>query len=336
MAMATATAAVSVLVTSCAGAERRRAVAGRSSRQTRGAAVIARSDDTSADNNGTQEALEERLKRAEAEAAALRAQLNTSAPASDTPAAAAVPTPKRPPGPRVDGAGMRETIFDLTSGASRKKKSQLGDLMGSGLSEAELFLSKGVASGETIATNDVDQGLVRRYALVSFLSTASAIGLSFVRWTPKPPKPIGSYLLPLVRVQTLLPAVAEYAAEGEWDRLDESLRALGARGGTGLSLRDNLINAASCLPNISDVDVAKEKAFNVLEFVAQADYKQYYDSLGGPPQGKEAGKAADFSASAINAANRELKEFLKLMPPAEVAAAKEALAAQGAQGGEDA
>ena len=226
-----------------------------------------------------------------------------------------------PPKPklRYDSTGYRETIFDMGSGLKNPSKG-LGELMGAGMSEAELFLTKGGASQETLMENDVDEGLVRRYALIGLGSTIAAGGLSFWRYQPKPKFSADVYLQQVLIAQSTLPTLAEAAEQGDWDGLTYGLNRLAGSNG-GYDLRGNLLAAAATLDSVDDVDRAKAVAFDVLGFVDNADYRTYFDTQGRVPAGAKAVEAAAFCSQGLRAANREVARFMRLMPASAVASA---------------
>ena len=278
--------------------------------------------------------MEARLRAAEEEAARLRKELEAVQQESgrggdegeDGRAGGAsrivpAPAPQKPK-LRYDSTGYRETIFDMGTGIKKPSK-ELGNLMGNGLSEAELFLTKGGASREAMMENNVDQSVVRRYVLVGGVSTAASVALSFWRFQPKPKYSADYYLERVLIAQSMLPDLADSAADGDWDGLVYGLNRLTGDKGGALDLRKNLLGAAATLDNVDKVDGAKAVAFDALGFIDNADYRVYFDTQGRVPAGPEAIKAAAFTAGSLRAANRELQRFTGLMTAEAVAAAME-------------
>jgi hypothetical protein len=71
---------------------------------------------------------------------------------------------------------------------------------------------------------------------------------------------------------------------------------------------------------------AHARAGNFVDLVQQADYDKYFDTLGGAADGRRMAQYLEFSAKAARAASREGRAFLAMFPPADVRAARDALA----------
>ncbi|GAQ87362.1 hypothetical protein KFL_003480060 [Klebsormidium nitens] len=265
----------------------------------------------------------ERLAKAEAEAAALRKELE-----SRKAVVGADLGKPRPGNKRIDGTGLREVLWEGPGAQKERAKfSKSAKSAKWGLSEAELFISRGAGEGEMEAivgpaTDEGAENVVRRNLIIGVALAVVAGVLAFVRFPggrPQPSKPLFFYLVPLVRIQGLLPQLQLAIEEGRLADLREQLKTIV---GEPNNLKDNLLNAASWLPTDAELDAANQVAFDVLEYVDQADSKKYFDNFG-EPSAAQRSEFSKFSLQSIKAASRKLDEFFKLMPSEDVAAAKE-------------
>jgi len=274
-----------------------------------------------------------RLRAAEEEAAALRAQLASVQKASGEGGAGAVASAPPPtPANRIDGAGLyRESPFGPNSAeASWLSEGQVDFFTGGGLSETA------ATAGGTIPNSPEAETIVRRRLLIG---GAATVGLAAFALVPtdalrlgRPPAPLFTYLTPLVRAGPLFASAATQAAEGEWAALATTLAAIQ---GPPTEVEANLRSAASH----SDVPprartAAAELARDALDAVAAIDYDSYFDSVGPPGArgGAREKQFADFSAAAAKAAASKVEAFLALMPAEAVGAARDRVAASAAGG----
>ena len=92
--------------------------------------------------------------------------------------------------------------------------------------------------------------------------------------------------------------------------------------------RENLVKAFSSLEGGRQRDEAELLAYSILEYIAQADYNNYFADMGTPGArgGKKEQQFVDFSLQSIKAAQAKLKKFLALMPIEDVEAAQQQVA----------
>lgn len=258
--------------------------------------------------SGREESLEDivaRLAAAEAEAAKLKEQLESSG----TDAA-----PEQRPKARVDSVGGRETLFG--------KPEQSGVW----LSEGVEFLT-GDGPSEATATpglTEEEQATVNRRIALGALFT---VGFGALALKPDdsgpPPKPLFYYLVPLVRVEDLLQEALPQAEDADWPSLERTLKAVL---GPPNNVKENMLSAASALDDANDERAAKEIAFSVLEYLEQMDYKKYFDAVS-VPTGTQNLEFSKFCSRATRAAQKKMGAFLAAMPAEDIEAARSQVAA---------
>ncbi len=198
------------------------------------------------------------------------------------------------------------------------------------LSESDLDFFAGNGPGEVSAGGNgvapEDQETLTRRLLLGGVGTALFVALSLVPDSAGPPaKPLFFYLVPLLRVQALLPKAEEVVADADWSGLS-SLRA--SILGSPNDAREALRCAAAALRDARTQERAKTLSASFLEYLDQADPLKYFDSRA-PPTGAQNAEFAAFSQRAVKAAEVALADFLVLMPAEDLEAAR-ANAAQSA------
>ncbi|CAI6006363.1 unnamed protein product [Closterium sp. NIES-64] len=242
------------------------------------------------------EELAARLAAAEAEAAALRLELEQRRlekadnlirmkPNSDV---------------YIDGTGARETIFQgpVVTGTCLLQSqaplpSTISPLLLSPLSPKTISSSPefyfrivppcSPAGGEGDGELDGKErdGIVTRRLLIGagLAVLALPVALYDIPLTVAPPtKPLFFYVVPLVRLQLALQAIVSQA-----DSLDVvSLRSqLRFAVGTVDTVRENLVSTTVLLEDKSQ-QPAKELAFEIIDYLQQADYGNYFENMGSP------------------------------------------------------
>ncbi|KAH9570638.1 hypothetical protein CY35_02G051000 [Sphagnum magellanicum] len=268
------------------------------------------SDSTSAGPVATspdeKEDLTAKLAAAEAEAEALRKELAARRGSRDaTDLSKLKPmTPEK----RIDGTGYRETIFSgpgNTTGTPEQQPNKWG------LSEAELFLSKGAPTegrifGEQAAEPTTD-AIVTRRLLISVGITVLAVGLAFLRFpTGRPSKPLFLYLVSILQLQQQLKSLEASPSDVEMVRTQLE------RAGTPVEIRDNFLSAAAWLDG-HEAERASALAYSIFEYLDQADYSKYFESYGKPTSAQQM-EFLKFSVQSVKAAREKVDEFLTLVP----------------------
>jgi len=266
-----------------------------------------------------------RLRAAEEEAAALRAQLASVQGTTGTEEGA-TPTP---PANRIDGPGLyRESPFAPTSAeASWLSEGQVDFFTGGGLSETA------ATDGGTIPNSPEAEAIVRRRLLIGGAATVALAAFALVPTDAlrlgRPAAPLFTYLTPLVRAGPLFATAAAQAEAGDWADLSATLASIQ---GPPTEVEANLRAAAAH----ADVPprartAAAELARDALDAVAAIDYDSYFDSVGpvGARGGAREKQFADFSSAAAKAAARKVEEFLVLMPADALEAARDRAASPG-------
>ena len=191
------------------------------------------------------------------------------------------------------------------------------------LSESDLDFFAGSGPGEVSGgasgVAPEDQETLSRRLLLGGVGTALFVALSLVPDSAGPPsKPLFFYVVPLLRVQALLPKAEEVVADADWAGLT-SLR--GSILGSPNDAREALRSAAAALRDARAQERAKALAASFLEYLDQADPLKYFDSRA-PPTGAQNAEFAAFSRKAVKAAEVALADFLALLPAEDVEAAR--------------
>ena len=217
-----------------------------------------------------------RLEAAEAEAKLLKAELaEKQRPATEGKSVDELARMKPAPlasGLRVDGSTGRLGSGKAGGGGAWLKESDIDFFT---RADSPLAASETAKVQQGVAPED-QATLTRRLALGAVGSAAFLALALLPSGESVPPKPLFFYLLPLLRVQRALGGAEALAAEAEWDRL-AAVRATML--GEPNQLRASLAAAAAALPDVRAQAAAKEAAALVVEYVDQADYKSYFDSL---------------------------------------------------------
>eukprot|EP00897_Mesotaenium_endlicherianum_P010601 jgi/Mesen1/956/ME000012S00507 len=229
--------------------------------------------------DASKEDLASKLAAAEAEADALRRELASRR--AEKIADLTRPTPKAP-AKRIDGTGFRETLFDGKERATGRPEQQMAKW---GLSEAELFFSKdapteGLGLGGP-AMEENAQGIVARRLLIGLAATGVTIGLALFKLPAvltKPTKPLFFYLVPIIRLANVLKALSNEDTATDVSSIRDELK--GAVGPAG-ALKENLLSVVALLEG-AEADKAERLAFEILEYLDQADYTRYFEYRGKP------------------------------------------------------
>uniref|UniRef100_A0A7S0WMP1 Uncharacterized protein n=1 Tax=Pyramimonas obovata TaxID=1411642 RepID=A0A7S0WMP1_9CHLO len=272
--------------------------------------------------DGDQESSEDvaaRLAKAEAEAAELRKMLAEVQAPSDEELAKAKPVTANK---RVDGTGFRETIWsvqkgrgdDATTVETGEQWLQEGDVTfftGDGPSEL----------GESAGMSEEDKSTVTRRLLIGLGGVAAFIAIANIpdkEVRPKPSKPLFFYLVPLVRVQNLLPDLEATVKSGNATAVKAAVQSVL---GSPNNAKDNLSNAALCLDDDKDYERAKGIAVEFAEYMSTVDFSEYFDSRAAISE-----KQVTFSVQAVKAAEAKLAQFLAFMPAEQLEAARSQVA----------
>lgn len=261
------------------------------------------------------EDLNAKLAAAEAEAEALRKEL---AARKSSPGAVQDLSKLKPvtPEKRIDGTGYRETLFSGTGKIVTGKPEQQASRWG--LSEAELFLSKGAPTeGSGLGLEAMEAGsedIVRRRLLIGVGITVVAVGLANLKFpTGRPSKPLFLYVVSILQLQKILQSLEDSAAE--LDVVKMELR----KAGTSEEVKNSFLSAAAWLDG-EDAEKASKLSFEIYEYVDQADYSRYFENLGEPSPVQQM-EFLKFCLQSIKAARKKVDEFLTLVPKEAVEAA---------------
>ncbi|CAI5462668.1 unnamed protein product [Closterium sp. Yama58-4] len=261
------------------------------------------------------EELAARLAKAEAEAAALRLELEQRRlekadnlirmkPNSDV---------------YIDGTGARETIFQgpVVTGKSGNK----GAARSWGFTETELLSAQAGSEGDGDLDGKERDGIVTRRLLIGagLAVLALPVALYDIPLTVAPPsKPLFFYVVPLVRLQLALQAIVSQADSLDVVALRSQLR---FAVGTVDTVRENLVSTTVLLEDKSQ-QPAKELAFEILDYLQQADYGNYFENMGAPSPSQQL-EFLSFSLKSIKAAISRLDKFLRYVPSEVVEAANQ-------------
>ncbi|CAI5462321.1 unnamed protein product [Closterium sp. Yama58-4] len=243
------------------------------------------------------EELAARLAKAEAEAAALRLELEQRRlekadnlirmkPNSDV---------------YIDGTGARETIFQGPVVTGGKK----GAARSWGFTETELLSAQAGSEGDGEIDGKERDGIVTRRLLIGagLAVLALPVALYDIPLTVAPPtKPLFFYVVPLVRLQLALQAIVSQADSLDVVALRSQLR---FAVGTIDSVRENLVSATVLLEDKSQ-QPAKELAFEIIDYLQQADYGNYFENMGAPSPSQH--------LKSIKAAISRLDKFFRYVP----------------------
>ena len=191
------------------------------------------------------------------------------------------------------------------------------------LSESDLDFFAGSGPGEVSGGSSgvapEDQETLTRRLLLGGVGTALFVALSLVPDSSGPPsKPLFYYVIPLLRVQALLPKTEAVVADAAWAGLS-SLRS--SILGSPNDVREALRCSAAALRDARTQEKAKALAASFLEYLDQADPAKYFDSRA-TPTGAQNAEFAAFSQRAVKAAEVALADFLALLPAEDVEAAR--------------
>ncbi|XP_024400077.1 uncharacterized protein [Physcomitrium patens] len=270
--------------------------------------------DTASSSTSTSEKedLNAKLAAAEAEAEALRRELAARKGNRDTTDLSKLKpaTPEK----RIDGTGYRETLFSgpKATGKPEQQPSKWG------LSEAELFLSKGAPTeGMGLGGEAMEAGsdkVIQRRLIIGLGISALAVGLANLKFpTSRPSKPLFLYVVSILQLQRILKSLEDTASDVEV--VKSELR----RAGTSEEIKKTLLNAAAWLDG-ENAEKATNLSFEIFEYVDQADYSRYFENIGEPSPVQQM-EFLKFSLQSIKAARKKIDEFLTLIPSEDLDAA---------------
>ncbi|GLJ04750.1 hypothetical protein SUGI_0002590 [Cryptomeria japonica] len=257
-----------------------------------------------------------KLAAAEAEAEALRRELAERKGNRDIDLSKLKPAI---PEKRIDGVGYRETIFSAPGKAMGTEVEQPSKW---GLSEAELFLSKGAPSERTqIGSSPIEDNskeIVARRLLIGSGLALSAIGLAYFKLPAglvKPSKPLFVYVIPILQLREQLMTIENFASDVNLVRFQ-----LKKINDSDDFSKDTFLSAAGYLEG-ADRDTASSITYSIFDYLNQADYNKYFDYMGQPPVSQQL-DFLKFSLKSIQAAREQIDKFLSLIPQEELQAAK--------------
>lgn len=271
-----------------------------------------------------------KLAAAEAEAAALRLELDQRRLQQSSQLLRMKPNSDV----YIDGTGTRESIF---SGPKLTGKSSSGPSRSWGLTEAELLAGDEGAEGSMDA-QEAKRIVTRRLIIGGGLAGgALALAMFDLPLLLSPPsKPLFFYVAPLVRLQLALEGI-----EGQAGVMDAFafLSQLKFAVGSIDAVRENLVSATVLLDDSAKQQTAKQLAFEIVDYLQQADYSNYFDNLGAPTPSQQV-EFVRFSLQAIQAARSRLIAFLSCLPQEVVQSARRQFTTtknvEDAEDGEDA
>ncbi|KAL2635612.1 hypothetical protein R1flu_007091 [Riccia fluitans] len=221
------------------------------------------------------------------------------------------------PEKRIDGTGFRETIFTVPTQSEKNQSSKKW-----GLTEAELFLSKGAPTeGMGLQGEAMEEGaekVVTRRLIGGIGLAAVALALAFVKLPTvlsKPSKPLFFYVTYILRLKKSLETIEDNGSDAKVVE-SELARAYGS----AEELKDNFLSAASLLEG-SDADKATSLSYEIFDYLFQANSSKYFDQLAAPTPAQQA-EFLKFSLLSIQAARSRIQEFIRLVPADTVDAAK--------------
>lgn len=273
---------------------------------------------SSTTSTSEKEDLSAKLAAAEAEAEALRKELAARKGSSGTTDLSKLKpaTPEK----RIDGTGYRETIFSGPGKTTGKPEQQASKW---GLSEAELFLSKGAPTeGSGLGMEAMEAGsqdIITRRLVIGVGITALAVGLAFLKFpTGRPSKPLFLYVVAILQLQRILKSLEDTVTEVE------ELRSALRRAGRPEEIKNIFLSAAAWLDG-EDADKASQLSFEIYEYVDQTDYSRYFENLG-EPNAMQQMEFLKFGLQSAKAARKKVDEFLALIPSEALDAAASQLA----------
>ncbi|KAH9327637.1 hypothetical protein KI387_007815, partial [Taxus chinensis] len=171
------------------------------------------------------------------------------------------------PEKRIDGVGYRETIFSAPGKAMGSEVEQPSKW---GLSEAELFLSKGAPSERTQIggrpVEDNSKEVVTRRLLIGTGFALLAIGLAFFKLPTglvKPPKPLFIYIVLILKLREQLTTIENSASDVNSVRFQ-----LNKVNNSDEISRDIFLSAAGYLEG-ADSEIASSIAYSIFDYLNQ-------------------------------------------------------------------
>lgn len=257
-----------------------------------------------------------KLAAAEAEAEALRRELAGRRGDKQVDLAKLKPAI---PEKRIDGIGYRETILPATGKAMGGEELQPSKW---GLSEAELFLSKGSPSEKTQIDgppmDDNANEIVKRRLIIGIGLALLGTSLAFFKLPTglvKSPKPLSLYVIPIIHLRDQLTTIENSSSDPNSVKLQ-----LKKLFDSGEISKDIFLSAAGYLEG-ADADLASSITYSIFDYLNQADYDKYFDYMGQPSASQQLG-FLKFSLQSIQAARESIDKFLSLIPREQLEAAQ--------------
>lgn len=223
------------------------------------------------------------------------------------------------PEQRIDGIGYRETIFSPTGKAMGEKELQPSKW---GLSEAELFISKGSPSERTQIggppMEDSAKEVVKRRLIIGIGLALLGTSLAFFKLPTglvKPAKPLFLYVIPIIHLREQLTTIENSSSDPNSVKLE-----LKNLFDSGEISKDIFISAAGYLEG-ADAELASSITYSIFDYLNQADYNKYFDYMGQPSASQQLG-FLKFSLQSIQAARENIDKFLSLIPREQLEAAQ--------------
>eukprot|EP00467_Chlorarachnion_reptans_P000071 CAMPEP_0114509534 /NCGR_PEP_ID=MMETSP0109-20121206/13268_1 /TAXON_ID=29199 /ORGANISM="Chlorarachnion reptans, Strain CCCM449" /LENGTH=342 /DNA_ID=CAMNT_0001688707 /DNA_START=360 /DNA_END=1388 /DNA_ORIENTATION=+ len=239
--------------------------------------------------------LEERLRKAEAEAAALRAKLaETETDKSD-----------------LDIKGIQEELQKTEKFIQNTNPLKRGGRQGNdmaGPSEAELIRELG------LDTSDKSEEIKRRI-FITFGGSALLGALAFVPTNSHkvPKEPASVFLAPVIRSQFILDDVRDAIDRRLWKRELSLVHQILDKPNY---LRKNVLSAAQALPSDEEWRSADGLAREIVENIRALDYQEFFQTE--EPTADQVG----FLEQGVQECLEKINDFLNMMKPSEVTAAR--------------
>jgi len=238
----------------------------------------------------------ERLRKAEAEAAALRAKLAESQREDNTKAAQDI---------QVQLQDKEEQIKNTNE--LRRGGRQGNDMAGP--SEAELIRELGLQELEN------KDEIIRKRFLISLGGAAVLGGLAFIPTQSHkvPTEPASFYLAPVIRSKYILDDIQDSIRRKRWKKELQLVKQILQ---SPNYLSKNILSAAQTLPNDDDWRAADGLARELVENIRALDYQEYFQTE--EPNAEQ----MQFLDEGVDQCVEKLDDFLNMMPTSEYTKAK--------------
>ncbi|KAG2499370.1 hypothetical protein HYH03_002945 [Edaphochlamys debaryana] len=256
-----------------------------------------------------------RLRAAEEEAARLRKELE----AAQKQGGVADPV-ETGPKPRIDGqdVSLRETIWDAGSPRSTWLSEK----------DVEFFSGPAGIKEEDPSTQDPEyKATVTKRILIGAVLTAGLGAFALVpteALRPKPSKPMYFYLVPVLRVESLLSECKAIIEDADWPQLRQALNRID---GPPNNIRTNLDAIIALIPEARSATRATELSADLYEYLRSLDPNEYFDIMARSLTGSQNAQFSAFSLKALAAGQAKLAELLALVPQDQLAIAREQVSA---------